>query len=71
MDRALAAFGDGGVMRHHQYGRTKAFVQIVNQLQNFHAGRGIQITGGLIGQQDRGINAKRARYRDTLPLASR
>jgi hypothetical protein len=46
-------------------------VQIVNQLQNFHAGRGIQITGGLIGQQDRGINAKRARYRDTLPLASR
>src|ERR1035437_2773212 len=68
VDGSLAAFGDCGVVRHHQHGRAQALVQIVNQFQNLEAGGGIQITRRLVGQQHRGIHAQRAGARHALPL---
>ncbi len=70
-DRPSAALGDMDIMRDDQYSGTESRVQAANERENFGAGMGIQVAGGLAGQQDRRVNRKRASNGAALPLAAR
>ena len=70
LDGPRAALRHRLVVRDHQHRRSQPVVQIVDQLQDLRAGLRIQIAGGLIGQQNRRINAQRACDRHALALAA-
>ena len=46
-------------------------MEIVNQRENVVAGAGVEVAGGLVGQDDRRVDRQRARNGDALPLAAR
>src|ERR1700688_1227345 len=47
-----------------------AFVQALKELHDFFALRGMQVTGGLVGENELGILNHRARHADELLLAA-
>src|SRR5262245_57455856 len=58
------------IMRDDQNGRAQASVETVDEFQNLLACVRIQVTCRFVGQQDRRINGKRPRDRDTLTFAA-
>ena len=47
-----------------------SLVQPLEQRHDFVAGGGIEVAGGLVGQQDRGVVHQRAGHGHALPLAA-
>ncbi len=68
--QAGAAFGHVNIVRDDQDRGAQPLVQIANQRENLGAGVGVQIAGGLVGQQNRRINRKRARDGAALAFAA-
>jgi hypothetical protein len=70
-------YGPGGSIRYFnvmgddQNSRTKALVEVIDELQNLLTGVRIKIAGRFIGKQYRRINGKRSSNRNTLALAPR
>ncbi len=54
LNNALAVVGHTLIMRHHN-DRQSAAVEIGNHLQNRRSGLGVEVPGGLIGEDDRRI----------------
>src|SRR6185436_14160344 len=67
---ALAVGGDIGLVRHDD-DRLSVSVQLVEQGEDLDARLRIEITGRLVGEQDRRIRDERARDRDPLALTAR
>src|SRR5712691_4018078 len=57
------------VVRHHAEGRA-TFMELAKQVHHRLAVHGIRVSGGLIGQQNRGVAAQGARHRYALLLAA-
>lgn len=60
----------GGVriVRHHHYGLAEILVQLGEDAQHFQRGRGIQVAGGFVGQDQGGVGHDGARNRHALLL---
>jgi hypothetical protein len=63
--------GDVGFVRDQHDGDASLLVQALKQAHDLDAGACIEITGGLVGEQDRRIVNQRARDGDALLLAAR
>ena len=57
-------------MRDHQNRGAETLVQVVNQFQNLRARVCVEISGGLIGEQHRWIDAQRAGDGHALALTA-
>ena len=66
---AVAVLGDLGFMGHDDDGLATA-MELVEQRHDLHGRRGIEVAGGLVGQQDRRLAHQGARHRDALALAA-
>jgi hypothetical protein len=69
MDLAFGVFHESRIMRDHADRRPFA-MQILQQGHDGFAVVGIQVSRGLVGEQDRGMTCKRAGHCDTLLLTS-
>jgi hypothetical protein len=65
-----AAFSDADIMGDDQDGGAEPLVQVADQGEDLAAGMRIQVSGGLIGQQDGGIKCQGAGDGHTLALAA-
>ena len=70
LDAARERGGDRGVVRDRHDRRARR-VQLLQQREDVRAGAGVQVAGGLVGEQDRGAADQRAGDRDALALAAR
>jgi len=69
-DQPVTDFGGFRVVRHHD-DRQLAFARgLANQPQHLGAGLRIEVTGGLVGEEQRGLRQQRARDGDTLHFAA-
>ena len=68
---AAGMVGGLGIMGHHNDGLVVLAIQLLQQAENFIGRGAVQITGGLIAQQDRGIGDDGAGDADALLLAAR
>src|SRR6266508_4036705 len=71
MDGAVTVGGGFGIMRNHEDGLAEALVQIPKNREYCVRVRRVQITGGLIGEQDSGTIDDCARDGNALLLATR
>src|SRR5438105_9600404 len=62
--------GDVGLVCD-QYDRVSLLVQLLEQAHDLHTRLGIQVAGGLVGEQDGGIRAQGSRDGDPLLLSAR
>src|ERR1017187_858985 len=58
------------VVRHHHHGLAEFLVQAHQNGEHFERGRGVQVAGGLVGQNQRRVGDDGARHSDTLLLAA-
>src|ERR1700733_1041079 len=70
-DRAVPVGRGFRVVRDHQDGLGEARVEVAQNLENRGGIFGVEITGWLVGQQNRGMIDQRSRYGDALLLAAR
>jgi len=69
-DGARAALGDSGVMGHDENGGVEAVVQIVDEAEDFGAGVGVEVAGGLVGEEDGRLESEGSGDGDALAFAS-
>src|SRR5690606_3719220 len=70
-NRAPRAPGAEGIVRDEHERRPALAVQFLHQRDGAFAGRGVEISGRLVGEQDPRLVDERARERDALLLAAR
>src|SRR4051812_42720442 len=70
VQRAVGAFGGARIVRDHDDGLAVLLVQRLQQVEDLVAGLAIQVTRGLVAQQQRGISDDGARDADALLLAA-
>ena len=63
-------FGEARIVRHHADRRAFA-MQVLQQLHHRFAVARVEVSGRLVGQQDRRLPAQRARHGDALLLTAR
>src|SRR5437868_8147146 len=68
-DHAVSIFGDVVLVRYYDDG-VALRVQAVHQCHDLVSGLGIQVAGGLVGQDDRRVIDERARNRNALALTA-
>ena len=71
LDRAVGVGGQRGVVGHQHQGRPARAVQAREQLDDLRAGGGVEVAGGLVGEQEGGPRGEGAGERDALLLAAR
>src|SRR6266568_1106227 len=69
VNRPAGMARDGFVVRHQDDGLA-LFVEVVENLENLDAGTGIEVAGGLVGQDDERLIDERSRDGDALLLAA-
>jgi len=70
-DHAIGAARERLIVRHEHQGGPAPPVQRQQELDDLLAGRGVEIAGGLVGQEQAGVERDRAGERDALLLAAR
>src|SRR5580704_5774244 len=68
---ATGAVGESRIVRYQDQGRAFALVEGKQQLEHMPAILAVQVTGGLIGQQNRRTDHEGARQSNALLLAAR
>jgi hypothetical protein len=68
---AVAAGGEGRVVRHQHQRRAQSRLQLEQQVAHQRAGVVVEVAGGLVGQQQARPVHQRARDRHALLLAAR
>jgi hypothetical protein len=69
VDRPLGVLGESRIVRDHADRRALA-VQLAQQPHDRLAVGGVEVSGGLVGEQDERLSSDRARDSDALLLAS-
>jgi hypothetical protein len=67
---ARAAFGDTGIVGDDEDGGAEALVEVAYEGQDLGAGMGVQVAGGLIGEEDGRGKGEGAGDGDALALAA-
>ena len=70
MQRSLGAAGRVRIVRHHHDGFTVVAVESLQQIENLFAGFAVEIAGGFVAEQQRGIGHNGAGDSDSLLLAA-
>ena len=69
-DEAVGMRGEGGIVGHEHQGAAERAVEPHDQLDDLLAGGGVEIAGGLVGEEERRPARHRARHRHPLLLAA-